>query len=337
MIIVLGKGADDKAIELISAEIEKCGLKVFISKGEEKTIIGAIGDERKLNVDHLKALPHVETVVPITAPYKLASREFHPENTVVKVNGVEIGSEKLVVMAGPCAIESEEQMLETAHAVKDAGASILRGSAFKPRTSPYDFQGLEEDGLKILKKAKEETGLPIETEVMDTRDVGLVAKYVDILRVGARNMQNFDLLKEVGKVNKPVILKNGIASTMKEFLMAAEYIMSEGNENVILCNRGIRSYESELRFPIMAGMTNLLKQKTHLPVIIDPSHSTGNKSLVAPVSKAAIAEGADGIIVEVHNCPKDAKCDAAQQLTPPEFKDLMGDLRKVAEAVGRKV
>jgi len=336
MIIVL-KNADDKAIEEVSKLIEEKGLKPHISKGTERAIVGAIGDERKLDIDRIKAFSCVEKVVPILAPYKLASREFHPENTIVKVNGVEIGSEKLVIMAGPCAIESEEVMLETAHAVKEAGASILRGSAFKPRTSPYDFQGMGEDGLKILKKAKEETGLPVETEVMDTRDVALVAKYVDILRIGARNMQNFDLLKEVGKTNKPVILKNALSSTMKEFLMAAEYIMSEGNNDVILCNRGIRTHESELRFPILSGMTHLLKQKTHLPVIVDPSHSAGSKSLVAPVSKAAIAEGADGIIVEVHSCPETAKCDAAQQLKPAEFSSLMADLKKVAEAVGRKV
>ncbi len=337
MIIVLGKKADDKAIEELTEEIENKGLKVFISRGEQKIIVGAMGDERLLNIDHLKALPFVEKVMPITALYKLASREFHPEDTIIKVNGCEIGGDNLTIIAGPCAIESEKQMLETAHAVKDAGASILRGSAFKPRTSPYDFQGLAEEGLKILKKAKEETGLPIETEVMDTRHVELVAKYVDILRVGARNMQNFDLLKEVGRTNKPVILKNGVASTMKEFLMAAEYIMSEGNENVILCNRGIRCYEPELRFPILSGLTNLIKQKTHLPVIVDPSHSTGNKSLVVPVSKAAIAEGADGIIVEVHNCPEEAKCDAAQQLTPPEFREMMVELRKIGEAVGKKL
>ena len=336
MIIVL-KNADEKAIEMVSEEIKSKGLTPHVSKGKERTIIGAIGDERLLDVDHLKSLPCVEKVMPILSPYKLVSREFHPENTIIKVNGFEIGSDKVVMIAGPCAVESEKLLLETAHAVKKAGASILRGSAFKPRTSPYDFQGLGEEGLKIMKKAKAETGLPIETEVMDTRHVGLVAKYVDILRIGARNMQNFDLLKEVGRVNKPVILKNGVASNMKEFLMAAEYIMSEGNNQVILCNRGIRSYEPELRFPVLSGMTSLLKQKTHLPVIVDPSHSTGKKSLIAPVSRAAIAEGADGLIVEVHSCPKEAKCDGPQQLTPPEFGKMMGELKKVAVAVGREI
>lgn len=336
MIIVL-KNADEKAIELISREIESKGLTPHVSRGAERIIIGAIGDERLLDVDRLKSFPCVEKVMPILSPYKLVSREFHPEGTIIKVNGFEIGGDKVVMIAGPCAVESEKQVLETAHAVKKAGASILRGSAFKPRTSPYDFQGLGEEGLKIMKKAKEETGLPIETEVMDTRHVGLVAKYVDILRIGARNMQNFDLLKEVGRVNKPVILKNGVASTMNEFLMAAEYIMSEGNSQVILCNRGIRSYEPELRFPILSGMTALLKEKTHLPVIVDPSHSTGKKSLIVPVSRAAIAEGADGLIVEVHSCPEEAKCDGPQQLTPPEFEKMMAELRKVAAAIGKEM
>ncbi len=336
MIIVL-KDADKKTIELISKEIEAKGLTPHVSKGKERTIIGAIGDERLLDIEHLKSLPGVEKVVPILAPYKLASREFHPEDTVIKVNGVEVGGEQLAIIAGPCTVESEEQLIEIAHAVKEAGASILRGSAFKPRTSPYSFQGIGEEGLKILRKAKQETGLSIETEVMDTRQVEMVTKYVDILRIGARNMQNFDLLKEVGKVNKPVLLKNGIASTMKEFLMAAEYIMSEGNKQVILCNRGVRSYESELRFPILSGLTSLLKQKTHLPVIVDPSHSTGNRSLIIPVSRAAIAEGADGLIVEVHSCPEKALCDGAQQLTPQEFAKMMAEIKRVAAAIGRKV
>ena len=336
MIIIL-KNADEKTIELVSKEIEARGLTPHVSRGKLRTVVGAIGDESKLDVNHLKAIPGVERVVPIMAPYKLASREFHPENTVINVNGVEIGGKKIVVMAGPCAIESEEQILEIAHAVKEAGATVLRGSAFKPRTSPYAFQGLGEEGLKMMKKAKEETGLVIETEVMDTRHVEMVAKYVDILRVGARNMQNFDLLKEVGRVNKPVILKNGIASTMKEFLMAAEYIMSEGNKQVILCNRGTRTYEPELRFPVLTGLTPLIKQKTHLPIIVDPTHSTGKRELVVPASRAAIAEGADGLIVEVHNNPAEAKSDAAQQLTPVEFAKMMAEIKQIAVAVGREV
>jgi 3-deoxy-7-phosphoheptulonate synthase len=337
MIIVLSKGAGKRVVEVVSSEIEARGLAAHVSRGKERTIIGAIGDERLLNVGRLKSIPGVEKVIPILAPYKLASREFHPEDTTIEVKGTVIGGEQLVVVAGPCAIESEEQMVETARAVKEAGATILRGSAFKPRTSPYDFQGMGEDALKILRRAGEEAGLPVETEVMDTRQVAMVAKHVDILRIGARNMQNFDLLKEVGKTNKPVILKNGIASTLKEFLMAAEYIMSEGNDKVILCNRGIRSFEAELRFPVLVGSTALLKQKSHLPVLVDPSHSTGNKSLISAASRAAVAEGADGLIVEVHNCPEKALCDAAQQLEPRAFAEMMQGIRGVAAAVGRRL
>ncbi len=268
---------------------------------------------------------------------KLASKENHKENTVVKVGDVEFGGNRLVVIAGPCAIESEQQLLETAKAVKEAGATVLRGSAFKPRSSPYGFQGLGEEGLQIMRKVKKETGLVVETEVIDARDVALVAKYVDILRIGARNMQNFPLLKEVGKTRKAVILKNGLAATLREFLLAAEYILREGNSNVILCNRGVRSFEPELRFPILSGSTALLKQKTHLPVIVDPSHSTGNSSLIAPASKAAIAEGADGLMIEVHSDPSKALSDSKQQLTPEQFALLMLDLRKIAKAVGREL
>jgi len=269
--------------------------------------------------------------------FKLVSREENPENTIVKVNGIEIGGSALAIIAGPCAIESEEQLLTAAKAVKEAGATILRGSAYKPRSSPYSFQGLGEEGLKIMAKAKRETGLVVETEVIDARDVPLVSKYVDILRIGARNMQNFNLLREVGKSGKPVILKNGIASTINEFLYSAEYILAGGNRNLILCNRGIRATEPELRFPVLSGSTALLKQKTHLPVIVDPSHSTGNSSLIAAAGKAAIAEGADGLIIEVHPNPEQALSDKRQQLTPEQFKQLMPELKKVAEAVGRKI
>ncbi len=270
-------------------------------------------------------------------PYKLASRELHPADTVVKVKDVEIGGNKIVVMAGPCAIESEEVLLEAAKAVKVAGAKVLRASAFKPRSSPYSFQGMGEEGLKLLKKVGEKTGIVTETEVMDTRDVSLVADYVDILRIGARNMQNFNLLKEVGKSGKPVILKNGVSATLDEFLLAAEYLLSEGNKDVILCYRGIRTFEPAIRFPIDAAMIPLIKEKTHLPLIVDPSHSTGIRILVAPVSKAAIAAGADGLIVEVHPCPEKALCDPKQQLLPEQFKKLMFDLSKVAKAVGRSL
>jgi 3-deoxy-7-phosphoheptulonate synthase len=269
--------------------------------------------------------------------YKLASRESHPENTVVKVKGVEIGSEKIAVMAGPCAIESEPLLLEAAKAVKEAGASVLRASAFKPRSSPYSFQGLGEEGLKIMKAVGQKAGLVTETEVMDTRHVSLVADYVDILRIGARNMQNFDLLKEAGRTGRPVILKNGIAATMEEFLLAAEYVLNEGCSDVILCYRGIRTIETAVRFPLDVSMVPLLKEETHLPVIVDPSHSSGKKSLVGPVSRAAIAAGADGLIVEVHPKPEKALSDKGQQLTPWEFSALMPSLARVAEAVGRKI
>ncbi|MBN2067962.1 MAG: 3-deoxy-7-phosphoheptulonate synthase [Candidatus Diapherotrites archaeon] len=267
--------------------------------------------------------------------FKLVGREARQKGTVVKVGNTEFGSNKVAIIAGPCAIESEEQLLETALAVKEAGAAVLRGSAYKPRSSPYSFQGLEEEGLKIMAKVKKKTGLLVETEVIDARDVALVSKYVDALRIGARNMQNFSLLREVGKSQKPVILKNGISSTLDEFLCSAEYILAGGNKNVILCNRGIRTTEPELRFPVLSGSTALLKQKTHLPVIVDPSHSTGNSSLIVAASRAAIAEGADGLIIEVHPSPEKALSDKRQQLTPGQFKSLMPELERVAKAVGR--
>ena len=337
MIIVLKKGVSEQEIEAVKAAIIAAGLQPHVSKGTERTIIGAIGDERKLNADRIASLPGVEKVMPILKPYKLASREFHPENTVIDVDGVKIGGREVIMIAGPCAIESEEQLFTTAEAVKKSGAKILRASAYKPRTSPYDFQGMGEKGLTLLKKAKKELGMVVETEVMDTRQVELVAKHVDILRVGARNMQNFDLLKEGGKVNKPVILKNGIASTMKEFLMAAEYIMSEGNQQVILCNRGVRTFEQEFRFPLNVGLVPLLKKESHLPVIVDPTHSMGRPDLIPPISKASVAAGADGWIVEVHCDPKSALCDGPQAMTPALFDQMMKELRPVARAVGREM
>ena len=266
---------------------------------------------------------------------KLVSRLSHKESTVIKVKGVEIGARKLAIMAGPCSVESREQLFEAASAVKQAGAFVLRSSAYKPRSSPYSFQGLGEDGLKLIKEAGEEFGLVTETEVVDTRDVKLVSGYVDILRIGARNMHNFALLKEAGNSGKPVILKNGISSTIEEFLLAAEYILSQGNKDVILCYRGIRSFEPEIRFPLDAAAIALLKQLTHLPLIVDPSHSSGKASLVAPVSRAAIAAGADGLMVEVHPNPEKALSDREQQLTPKQFSELMKGLKPVALAVGR--
>jgi 3-deoxy-7-phosphoheptulonate synthase len=277
----------------------------------------------------------VERTVPILRPFKLASREFHPQDTVVKVNGVSIGGRQLVVMAGPCAVESREQILETARAVKEAGGLVLRGGAFKPRTSPYSFQGLGEEGLRLLTQARDETGLPIVTEVMDPQMVPLVTTYADILQIGARNMQNYALLHAVGEAQRPVLLKRGMMSTVEELLMAAEYILSHGNERVILCERGIRTFEQYTRNTLDINAVPLLKQLSHLPVLVDPSHGTGKWELVEPVSRAAVAAGADGLIVEVHPHPEEALSDGGQSLKPARFAALMESLRPVAEAVGR--
>lgn len=335
MIIVMKQGASPAHITAIKEEIEGLGLSPFIQEGSERTIIGVVGDDRAVQLDHFYTLRGVEEVIPILKPYKLVAREFHPEGTKVEVKGEVIGGHKVQVIAGPCAIESPEQLRMAAKAVKKAGVTIMRASAFKPRTSPYDFQGTGEEGLKWLKEIGEEEGLVTETEVMDPRDVSLVGKYSDILRVGARNMQNFDLLKEVGLINKPVVLKNGLASTMKEFLLAAEYIMSQGNKNVILCYRGIRSFETAIRFPLDIGMIPLLKRETHLPVIIDPSHSMGRPDIVPQASCGMIAAGADGLLVDVHCHPDEALCDGKQALQPEHFYPMMEELRKVAKAIGR--
>ncbi len=337
MIIVLRKGFTQKELEEVVKLIEKQGLRAHVSKGTERTIIGAIGDERLLNKEQLEEHPAVEKVMPILKPYKIASREFNPKDTVINVDGVKIGGDNFTVAAGPCTVESEEQLLTTAHAVKKAGAKILRGSVYKPRTSPYEFQGLGDEGLKLLKKAKQETGLVIETEVMDVRKVELVAKYVDILHVGARNMQNYDLLKEVGKVNKPVLLKNGFASTINEFLMAAEYILSNGNHQVILCERGIRTFETETRFTLDLSAVPVIKKLSHLPVIVDPSHASGQRDLVAAMSKGALAVGADGLLVEVHCDPAKAICDGKQSMTTDGFAQMMSDLKKMAPIVGKRM
>jgi len=279
----------------------------------------------------------VEKVMPVLSHYKLASREFHPEDTIIKVDGVRIGYRDIIVMAGPCSVESKEQIIEIARAVKKAGAMILRGGAFKPRTSPYSFQGLGEKGLKLLKLAKEDAGMPVVTEVMDTRNVGLVGKYADILQIGARNMQNYDLLREVGKSKQPVLLKRGLSATINEWLMSAEYIMSSGNPNVILCERGIRTFETHTRNTLDLNAVPAVKELTHLPVIVDPSHGTGRYSLVAPMSKAAVAAGADGLLIEVHNKPNKSISDAEQTISTKRFAGLMKELKLVAKAVGRNV
>ena len=335
MIIVMKPGSTKKQIDHIVEKIKEYKLTPHISKGKETTIIGIIGDERILQNVPLESLPGVEKVMQILKPYKLASREFKKTDSIIDVSGILVGGKKVVLIAGPCSVESEKQLFATAKAVKDAGADMLRGGAFKPRTSPYAFQGLGEDGLKILAAAREKFGLPIVTEVLDTRHVELVNKYADCFQIGARNMQNFELLKEVGKTNKPVLLKRGLMSTINEWLMSAEYILSNDNMNVILCERGIRTFETATRNTLDISAVPLVKTLTHLPVVVDPSHGTGKKNIIAPMSKAAVAAGADGILIEVHPKPEEALSDGDQSLLPFEYQNLVVSLRKVARAIDR--
>ncbi|MDN5331691.1 MAG: 3-deoxy-7-phosphoheptulonate synthase [Tepidanaerobacteraceae bacterium] len=337
MIIVMRKDATEEDIKRVCSVVESAGLGVHISKGSDVVIIGVIGDRRRLENKPIELMDGVEKIVPIMEPYKLASRTFHPEPTVVKVGDVKIGGEEFVIMAGPCAVESKEQLFETAEIVKKCGTRVLRGGAFKPRTSPYSFQGLGEEGLKILAEARELTGLPIVTEVVSPEYVEMVAHYADILQVGARNMQNFELLKAVGKSGKPVLLKRGMAATIEEWLNAAEYIMNEGNFRVILCERGIRTFEQKTRNTLDLSAVAVIKHISHLPVIVDPCHSTGNWRLVAPMSRAALAAGADGLIVEVHLEPEKALSDGPQSLKPEKFMELCEELRKIAPIVGRSI
>lgn len=337
MIIVLRPDATKKQIDHIIKKVKKLGLKPMVSRGVERTIIGVIGEEDILRVQPLEAFPGVEKVMPILKPYKLVSREFKPEDSVINIEGVKIGGKKLVVMAGPCSVENLGMLLDTGRKVKKAGARILRGGAFKPRSSPYSFQGLGEEALKYLLDVKKETGMKIVTEVMDTRDVEMVGKYADILQVGARNMQNFNLLKEVGLSKKPVLLKRGMSATVKEFLMSAEYVLAAGNFNCILCERGIRTFEDATRFTLDLNAVPLIKQLSHLPVLVDPSHGTGKWDLVAPMAKAAIAAGADGLMIEVHPNPEEAYSDGEQSLVPYRFEAMMKELRVVAKAVGREL
>lgn len=337
MIIVLRPDATKKEIDHIIARVKKLGLKPMLSRGVERTIIGIIGEEDILRVQPLEAFPGVEKVMPILKPYKLVSREFKETNTVVDADGVKIGGKQIIVMAGPCSVEDSKSLLEIGRKVKKSGALILRGGAFKPRTSPYSFQGLGEEGLRYLKEVKKETGLKIVTEVMDTRDIAMVEKYADILQIGARNMQNFNLLKEVGFSKKPVLLKRGMSATIKEFLMSAEYVLSNGNFNCILCERGIRTFEDATRFTLDLSAIPVIKQLSHLPVIVDPSHGTGKWDLISSMSKAAIAAGADGLIIEVHHNPEEAYSDGAQSLRPERFDSMMKELRPVAKAVGREM
>ncbi|MBI2080380.1 MAG: 3-deoxy-7-phosphoheptulonate synthase [candidate division NC10 bacterium] len=337
MVIVMRSGATEQEIAQVAQKITAHGLTPHVSRGVERTIIGAIGDERILREVALEALPGVEKVLPILKPFKLASREFRPENSVIRVNGVEVGGQRLAVIAGPCSVEGREMLLEMARAVRAAGAHLLRGGAFKPRTSPYTFQGLGEEALRYLAEAREATGLPVVTELMDPRDAPLVLKYADMIQIGARNMQNFRLLKEVGMHRKPVLLKRGMSSSIKELLMSAEYILSEGNYNVILCERGIRTFEDFTRNTLDLSAVPALKSLTHLPVLVDPSHGTGKWDLVPPMALAAVAAGADGIMVEVHPHPAEALSDGPQALVPKRFERLMADVAAVAQAVGRRV
>jgi 3-deoxy-7-phosphoheptulonate synthase len=335
MIVIMKPDATRAQMANVVARIEQMGCGVDISEGKERTIIGIIGNGRSLDREQIERIDGVERTVPILRPFKLASRDFHPLDTVVKLNGVSIGDQQVIVMAGPCAVESRMQLLETAHAVKEAGAQILRGGAFKPRTSPYSFQGLGEEGLRLLAEAREETGLLVITEVMDPQLVPLVTTYADILQIGARNMQNYTLLHAVGEAQRPVLLKRGMMSTVEEMLMAAEYILSHGNNRVMLCERGIRTFETYTRNTLDINAIPLLKQLSHLPVVADPSHGTGKWELVEPVSRAAVAAGADGLIIEVHPHPEEALSDGAQSLKPSRFAALVESLRPIAEAVGR--
>lgn len=335
MIIVMRAGATTQEIAAVVDKVERMGFRAHLSQGEERTIIGVIGDERPIDPGVFELMEGVERTVPILRPFKLASRDFHPADSVFSINGVKIGGQQLCIMAGPCSVESRQQILEIAHAVKEAGAHVLRGGAFKPRTSPYSFQGLGLRGLELLAEAREETGLPIVTEVMAPEAVSMVAQYADILQIGTRNMQNFALLQAVGKANVPVLLKRGMMSTIEELLMSAEYILANGNSRVILCERGIRTFERYTRNTLDINAIPSLKQLTHLPVIADPSHGTGKWDLVAPVSKACIAAGADGLIIEVHPCPEEALSDQAQQIRPEMFTKLMADLKALAPLLGR--
>ena len=338
MIIVFKKGATKNEIGNLIKRVEKLGLKAMVSRGKERTIIGVIGPEDVVRLHPLDVFPGVDKVIPVLAPYKLVSREFKAGNSVIKIKeGVEVGSGKIAIIAGPCSIESEKQINETAKKVKEAGASILRGGAFKPRSSPYTFQGLGKEGLKMLKNVSEKFDIPTATEVMDTRDVALVARYTDILQIGARNMQNFNLLKEVGQTKKPIILKRGLSATIKELLMSAEYILSEGNFDVILCERGIRTFEEFTRNTLDLSAVPSIKMLSHLPVIVDPSHACGKWGLVAPLSKAAVACGTDGLLIEVHPNPQEALSDGSQQLLPDNFAEMVKELRDVAKAVGRQI
>ena len=338
MIVILKPDATEQQIQHIVEKADKLGLKTHISRGVERTIIGFIGPEDVLRVTPLEVFPGVDRVMPVLTPYKLASQEFKKESSIIKITDkINVGGRKLVVMAGPCSVEGYDNLLSVAKKVKAAGATVLRGGAFKPRTSPYDFQGLGEEGLKYLKQVGKDTGLATVTEVMDPRDIELINRYADVFQIGARNMQNFSLLKEVGATQKPVLLKRGLSATIKDLLMSAEYILSKGNFNVMLCERGIRTFETATRNTLDINAIPVIKQLSHLPIVVDPSHGTGQWGLVPSIARAAVAAGCDGLIIEVHDNPEEAWSDGAQSLKPQKFVSLMQEVRAVAQAVGREI
>lgn len=331
MVIVMRPGAPEEIIDKIKRKMISLGCEVHMSQGENYCILGLVGDTNNINPSQIEANPYVQKLLRVQHPFKLASKLFHPEDTVIEVDNIKIGGGNITVMAGPCSVEGEEQLMTIAEAVKKEGAHILRGGAYKPRTSPYSFQGMGEDGLKLLRKAKEMTGMPIVTEVMDQDTFDVVEEYADILQIGARNMQNFSLLKRCGKSTRPILLKRGLSATMEELLMSAEYIMANGNPNVILCERGIRTFETYTRNTLDLSAVPVIKELSHLPIIIDPSHATGKWSMVEPLSKASIAVGADGLIIEVHHQPEYALSDGAQSLKPEKFAKLMRSIEKILE------
>ena len=332
MITVLKAETTKKQRDKLIEWFESQGLKVHISEGEFQTVLGLVGDTSKIDEELVESLEMVESVKRISEPFKSANRKFHPEDSVIDISGVKIGGGNFAIIAGPCSVESETQILEVARSIKASGASLLRGGAFKPRTSPYDFQGMKAEGIELLLEAKKDTGMPIVTEIMNEKHLPLFEE-VDVIQVGARNMQNFELLKALGKTNKPILLKRGLANTLKELLMSAEYIMSEGNENVILCERGIRTFETYTRNTLDLSAVPMLRKLTHLPIVVDPSHATGIASLVEPMALAAAAAGADGLMIEVHNNPAEALCDGPQSLTPQQFASVAAKVRKVREAL----
>ncbi len=337
MIIVLKQGTTQQEIDTVTNAVVARGVSVSPIVGTEMTILGLTGDTSRIDPDQLESFHCVERIMKVAEPFKKANRAFHPAPSEIKIGNTVVGGKKLAIMAGPCSVESNEQITAVAQAVKDAGATVLRGGAFKPRTSPYSFQGLAYEGLDMLCHAREQTGLPIVTELMSPYDIDTFVEKVDCIQVGARNMQNFDLLKQLGKIRKPILLKRGLSATIEEWLMSAEYIMAGGNEQVILCERGIRTFETYTRNTLDLSAICAVKKLSHLPVIVDPSHSTGKSWMVQPIARAAIAVSADGVMIEVHNDPAHALCDGAQSITPAAFVDVMADIRKIAEAVGREV